>query len=198
MNIILTCCHGSSNDCHMIDFVGADLSDYFNYGFTEETWKQYCEKQRKTRYEVSQLNKIAVSHGTHLDSRSLASYSLLHPGRIHNMYSCSSSLATLCLGSSENCGCTACHHVSCYAMLFAMLCYLLCYAICYAMLFAMLCYLLCYAYAICYALCACPFLSSVYFEPFHVFKRVCVLCVGDGEDKDGVFYLQIRPTHILK
>lgn len=26
---------------------GADLSDYFNYGFTEETWKAYCEKQRR-------------------------------------------------------------------------------------------------------------------------------------------------------
>ncbi|KAI4897536.1 hypothetical protein NFI96_010535, partial [Prochilodus magdalenae] len=26
---------------------GADLSDYFNYGFNEETWKAYCEKQRR-------------------------------------------------------------------------------------------------------------------------------------------------------
>eukprot|EP00127_Corallochytrium_limacisporum_P007294 Clim_evm35s246 gene=Clim_evmTU35s246 len=24
---------------------GADISDYFNYGFTEETWRAYCEKQ---------------------------------------------------------------------------------------------------------------------------------------------------------
>jgi len=30
---------------------GADISDYFNYGFTEETWKQYCEKQRRMRLE---------------------------------------------------------------------------------------------------------------------------------------------------
>lgn len=40
---------------------GADITDYFNYGFTEETWRLYCDKQRKVRYEVQQLNKIAVS-----------------------------------------------------------------------------------------------------------------------------------------
>lgn len=28
---------------------GADISDYFNYGFDEETWKIYCEKQRMIR-----------------------------------------------------------------------------------------------------------------------------------------------------
>jgi len=32
---------------------GADISDYFNYGFTEDTWKQYCEKQRRMRMESS-------------------------------------------------------------------------------------------------------------------------------------------------
>lgn len=41
--------------------VGADVTDYFNYGFTEETWKAYCEKQRKMRGEVASLNKIVVS-----------------------------------------------------------------------------------------------------------------------------------------
>lgn len=40
---------------------GADISDYFNYGLTEETWKLYCEKQRKMRGDVNLLNKIAVS-----------------------------------------------------------------------------------------------------------------------------------------
>jgi len=40
---------------------GADIADYFNYGFTEETWKLYCEKQRKMKGEVMQLNKIVVS-----------------------------------------------------------------------------------------------------------------------------------------
>lgn len=30
---------------------GADLTDYFNYGFTEESWNMYCERQRKLRAE---------------------------------------------------------------------------------------------------------------------------------------------------
>lgn len=28
---------------------GADITDYFNYGFTEKTWKKYCEMQRDNR-----------------------------------------------------------------------------------------------------------------------------------------------------
>ena len=53
MCILLVCVH--------VLFIGADITDYFNYGFSEETWRLYCEKQRKMRYEVAQLNKIAVS-----------------------------------------------------------------------------------------------------------------------------------------
>ena len=30
---------------------GADLTDYFNYGFTEETWRAYCDRQKRLRYE---------------------------------------------------------------------------------------------------------------------------------------------------
>lgn len=30
---------------------GADLTDYFNYGFQEETWRLYCDRQRKLRLE---------------------------------------------------------------------------------------------------------------------------------------------------
>ena len=37
--------------------IGADITDYFNYGFTEETWKLYCERQRQMKSEVGQLNK---------------------------------------------------------------------------------------------------------------------------------------------
>lgn len=33
---------------------GADLSDYFNYGFDEDTWKSYCELQKKMRGVVSE------------------------------------------------------------------------------------------------------------------------------------------------
>ena len=47
---------------HTLPSLGADITDYFNYGFTEETWRLYCEKQRKTRGEVAHLNKIAVSN----------------------------------------------------------------------------------------------------------------------------------------
>ena len=39
-------------------FLGADITDYFNYGFTEDTWKQYCEKQRRMRMEPQLPKKI--------------------------------------------------------------------------------------------------------------------------------------------
>ncbi|XP_054852543.1 pre-mRNA 3'-end-processing factor FIP1-like [Eublepharis macularius] len=48
---------------------GADLSDYFNYGFNEETWKAYCEKQRRLQLglepsaPISAENKITVQQG---------------------------------------------------------------------------------------------------------------------------------------
>ncbi|XP_060579613.1 pre-mRNA 3'-end-processing factor FIP1-like isoform X2 [Ruditapes philippinarum] len=30
---------------------GADITDYFNYGFNEDTWRKYCQKQNKIRGE---------------------------------------------------------------------------------------------------------------------------------------------------
>jgi len=36
---------------------GAVLSDYFNYGFTEETWKIYCQHQAAMRQETSVLHR---------------------------------------------------------------------------------------------------------------------------------------------
>lgn len=41
-------------------FTGADLSDYFNYGFNEDTWKAYCEKQKRLRMglEVSAVSSV--------------------------------------------------------------------------------------------------------------------------------------------
>ncbi|XP_073497142.1 uncharacterized protein [Phyllobates terribilis] len=48
---------------------GADLSDYFNYGFNEATWKVYCEKQRRLQlglensYPHSKENRITVQQG---------------------------------------------------------------------------------------------------------------------------------------
>lgn len=40
--------------------IGADLSDYFNYGFNEDTWKAYCEKQKRLRMglEVSTVGSV--------------------------------------------------------------------------------------------------------------------------------------------
>lgn len=32
---------------------GADITDYFNYGFNEETWKAYCERQKRIRIHES-------------------------------------------------------------------------------------------------------------------------------------------------
>lgn len=34
---------------------GADISDYFNYGFDEDTWKLYCEKQKKMKSIVNEV-----------------------------------------------------------------------------------------------------------------------------------------------
>lgn len=42
---------------------GADLSDYFNYGFNEDTWKLYCERQMQMRLEASMLAKIKTVDG---------------------------------------------------------------------------------------------------------------------------------------
>lgn len=35
---------------------GADITDYFNYGFNEETWRKYCQKQNRLRSD----NGVAV------------------------------------------------------------------------------------------------------------------------------------------
>jgi hypothetical protein len=34
---------------------GADITDYFNYGFTEETWRKYAEKQRMLRGDSAKV-----------------------------------------------------------------------------------------------------------------------------------------------
>lgn len=43
---------------------GADITDYFNYGFTEQTWRQYCLKQKQLREEYGGQKRIAVFDGT--------------------------------------------------------------------------------------------------------------------------------------
>lgn len=58
---------------------GADLSDYFNYGFNEDTWKAYCEKQKRLRMglEVSAVgsvtSKISVQQGRTGNDKDLSS-----------------------------------------------------------------------------------------------------------------------------
>lgn len=36
---------------------GADITDYFNYGFTEQSWMKYCEMQRENREFSSRHNR---------------------------------------------------------------------------------------------------------------------------------------------
>lgn len=42
---------------------GADITDYFNYGFNEETWRAYCERQKRMRSE-SGVGLILNAGGT--------------------------------------------------------------------------------------------------------------------------------------
>ncbi|KAK0419891.1 hypothetical protein QR680_014390 [Steinernema hermaphroditum] len=51
---------------------GADINDYFNYGFNEETWNMYCERQRKLRLEFNN-NQAAVNKSL------FSSISLINP-----------------------------------------------------------------------------------------------------------------------
>lgn len=39
---------------------GVALSDYFNFGFNEDTWRAYCQKQVELRLENENRGKIAV------------------------------------------------------------------------------------------------------------------------------------------
>lgn len=39
---------------------GADITDYFNYGFNEDSWKAYCEKQRKIRIDNNVTPKVKL------------------------------------------------------------------------------------------------------------------------------------------
>ncbi|KAI8814201.1 Fip1 motif-domain-containing protein [Cladochytrium replicatum] len=39
---------------------GADITDYFNFGFNEQTWRAYCMKQKQMREELNMQRKIGV------------------------------------------------------------------------------------------------------------------------------------------
>lgn len=40
--------------------VGADVTDFFNYGFDEFTWTAYCSKQTNLRNEFNPAKMMAV------------------------------------------------------------------------------------------------------------------------------------------
>ncbi|KAJ8982060.1 hypothetical protein NQ317_001469 [Molorchus minor] len=47
---------------------GADITDYFNYGFNEDTWRAYCERQKRMRVNESgvglaPMNPIGLPRG---------------------------------------------------------------------------------------------------------------------------------------
>jgi len=39
---------------------GVDITDYFNYGFNEDTWREYCKRQQQMRIENQVQGKISV------------------------------------------------------------------------------------------------------------------------------------------
>ena len=42
---------------------GADLADYFNYGFDEQTWREYCQKQKVLRDEAARGRRLEQQYG---------------------------------------------------------------------------------------------------------------------------------------
>jgi len=59
---------------------GADISDYFNYSFNEETWKQYCDKQRRMRME-SQRSPYTVTQAVNPANNPQVEIEVLPDGR---------------------------------------------------------------------------------------------------------------------
>ena len=39
---------------------GADISDYFNYGFDEETWKLYCDRQKGIKGSLEDIKNVHI------------------------------------------------------------------------------------------------------------------------------------------
>ena len=82
--------------------VGADITDYFNYGFTEDTWQAYCSRQRRMRVNESGAGLPAGPGGSshHYNRTSQINTSGLSNGKIstNNVNSAPSSIPTL--GSS--------------------------------------------------------------------------------------------------
>ncbi|XP_059486775.1 pre-mRNA 3'-end-processing factor FIP1 isoform X2 [Neocloeon triangulifer] len=50
---------------------GADITDYFNYGFNEDTWRAYCEKQKRLRINESGVGLAGIGATTTVSSNSV-------------------------------------------------------------------------------------------------------------------------------
>jgi pre-mRNA 3'-end-processing factor FIP1 len=46
---------------------GADITDYFNYGFNEVSWRTYCAKQKMLRENKKVRNKQVRREAMHLN-----------------------------------------------------------------------------------------------------------------------------------
>ena len=65
---------------------GADLTDYFNYGFDENTWRAYCIKQKQLRDEVHKGTLGASGAGTTSPSQQLFDVSIPPPVQQQQRY----------------------------------------------------------------------------------------------------------------
>lgn len=73
---------------------GADITDYFNFGFNEASWKQYCYKQKQLREEFSS-SQYGPPQAKHVPtSRMQSAQQGQHSPRIHTAQSDSSSQPT--------------------------------------------------------------------------------------------------------
>ncbi|XP_025416965.1 pre-mRNA 3'-end-processing factor FIP1 [Sipha flava] len=56
---------------------GADITDYFNYGFNENTWLAYCERQRKMRCNESLVGMATLAMHNQQTSTTTANNNLI-------------------------------------------------------------------------------------------------------------------------
>ncbi|XP_030563873.1 pre-mRNA 3'-end-processing factor FIP1 [Drosophila novamexicana] len=50
---------------------GADITDYFNYGFNEETWRAYCERQKRFRVAESGVGLASLTQNVNQSATSM-------------------------------------------------------------------------------------------------------------------------------
>lgn len=60
---------------------GADITDYFNYGFNEDTWRAYCERQNRLKYLI-----IFFLHFVPLLPHHVKKYSLFFTNKSLSIY----------------------------------------------------------------------------------------------------------------